>query len=334
MLAIVAEPPLAQLRPQSSSRLPWGDPDLEGIWTNATLTPLQRAPELGTKEFFTPDEAAAFDKQRIEQTNADRPRGPARLAPTTTHSSSEASKASRAAHVADHRPARRQNSTVHARGAEEGRRASEREARQPRRWPGRSLADRALHPVWRDGADVAGAVQQQLPHHPVSGICDDPRRDESRHARHPARRASTLSQNVHQWTGDSRGRWEGNTLVVETTNLKFNDKSRFGVGYLNGLSDENLRVVERFTRTDANTLTYQATIEDPTVFTKPWTVELSMDRTEGALFEVACHEGNYGMFNILSGHRAEERAATRYAEACASTSGARPPRHTTEHRKS
>jgi len=118
-----------------------------------------------------------------------------------------------------------------------------------------------------------------------------------------------LPSGMAQWTGDSRGRWEGPTLVVETRALKFNDKSRFGVGYLNGLSDENLRVVERFTRTDANTITYQATIEDATVFTKPWTVELSMDRTDAALYEVACHEGNYGMANILSGHRAEERAA-------------------------
>jgi hypothetical protein len=116
-----------------------------------------------------------------------------------------------------------------------------------------------------------------------------------------------LSQRIQQWTGDSRGRWEGNTLVVETTNLKFNHQSRFGVTYLNGLSDDNLRVVERFTRSDSRTITYQATIEDATVFTRPWTIELSMDRTEGPLFEVACHEGNYGMFNILSGHRAEER---------------------------
>jgi hypothetical protein len=116
-----------------------------------------------------------------------------------------------------------------------------------------------------------------------------------------------LSPAIQQWTGDSRGRFEGNTLIVETRNLKFNEKSRFGVGYLNGLSDENLRVVERFTRADANTLTYQATIEDPTVFVRPWTVEISMDRTEGPLYEVACHEGNYGMFNILSGHRADEK---------------------------
>ena len=118
-----------------------------------------------------------------------------------------------------------------------------------------------------------------------------------------------VSRKVQQWIGDSRGRWDGDTLVVETTNLKFNDKSRFGVGFLNGLSDQNLRVVERFTRTDANTLTYRATIDDPTVFTKPWTIESSMDRTKGPIFEVGCHEGNYGMRNILSGQRAEDRAA-------------------------
>jgi hypothetical protein len=118
-----------------------------------------------------------------------------------------------------------------------------------------------------------------------------------------------LSPKIAQWVGDSRGHWEGDTLVVETRNLKFNHQSRFGVGYLNGASDENLRVVERFTRTDANTLTYRATVEDPTVFTRPWTVEIPMDRADGAIYEVACHEGNYGMFNILSGHRAEERAA-------------------------
>jgi hypothetical protein len=93
-----------------------------------------------------------------------------------------------------------------------------------------------------------------------------------------------VSPQVQQWIGDSRGRFEGNTLIVETHHLKFNEKSRFGVGYLNGLSDENLRVVERFTRTDASTLLYQATIEDPTVFVRPWTVEISMDRTEGPLY--------------------------------------------------
>jgi hypothetical protein len=114
---------------------------------------------------------------------------------------------------------------------------------------------------------------------------------------------------IEQWVGDSRGRFEGDTLVVETRNLKFNEQSRFGVGYLNGLSDENLRVVERFTRTAADTIMYQATIEDPTIFTSPWTVEIPLHPSEGAIYEVACHEGNLGLANILSGHRAEERAA-------------------------
>jgi hypothetical protein len=118
-----------------------------------------------------------------------------------------------------------------------------------------------------------------------------------------------LPAEMQQWIGDSRGHWDGDTLVVETRNLKFNEQSRFGVQYLNGISDENLRLVERFTPADANTIVYQATIEDPTVFTQPWTVEIPLRRTPGPIFEVACHEGNYGLANILSGHRAEERAA-------------------------
>ena len=118
-----------------------------------------------------------------------------------------------------------------------------------------------------------------------------------------------LPPNVPQWTGDSRGHWEGDTLVVETTGFKFNDQSRFGVGYLNGLSDQNLRVVERFTRTGPETIVYRATVTDPTVYTRPWTVEISMTPREGPLLEYACNEGNYGMSGILSGARAEERSA-------------------------
>jgi hypothetical protein len=117
-----------------------------------------------------------------------------------------------------------------------------------------------------------------------------------------------LSARVSQWHGDSRGRWEGDTLVVETTNVKFNDQSHFGVAY-RGMSDENIRVTERFTRTAPDTIMYRATIEDPTVYTKPWTIEESWSRTAGPLFEYACNEGNYGMSGILGGARAEEKKA-------------------------
>jgi hypothetical protein len=104
---------------------------------------------------------------------------------------------------------------------------------------------------------------------------------------------------LRQWLGDSRGHWEGNTLVVDTVN--FTDQTSF-----NG-SDENMRLTERFTRLDANTLMYEFTVDDPTAFAKPWTVQLPMSKNPLPMYEYACHEGNYGMFGILSGARAVEK---------------------------
>jgi hypothetical protein len=117
-----------------------------------------------------------------------------------------------------------------------------------------------------------------------------------------------LRSGMAQWKGNSRGRWEGDTLIVDTTDFRFNDQSRFGVGYLSGLTDQNLHVTERLRRTDANTILYQATVDDPTIYTKPWTVEISMSKRDDRIFEYACHEGNYGMSGILSGARAEEKS--------------------------
>jgi hypothetical protein len=108
-------------------------------------------------------------------------------------------------------------------------------------------------------------------------------------------------QTVRLWNGDSRGRWEGNTLVVETTN--FNDKTAF-----QGAS-EKMRVIERFTRVGADRIDYRFTVEDATTWTRPWSAELPMLKTEGPLFEYACHEGNYGMMNTLRGARYADRQA-------------------------
>ena len=117
-----------------------------------------------------------------------------------------------------------------------------------------------------------------------------------------------LPSSVRSWTVDGRGHWEGDTLVVESTNFRVDKRSRFGVVF-DGMTDENLRVVERFTRKSADMILYQATVEDPTVYTKPWTVEIAMNKAEGPIYEYACHEGNYGMSGILSGIRAEEKKA-------------------------
>ena len=106
---------------------------------------------------------------------------------------------------------------------------------------------------------------------------------------------------IRQWVGDSRGHWENETLVVETTNLS--EKSSFRG------SSANFHLVERFTRVDADTIRYEFTVEDPETWTRPWTAAVPMTKTQGPMFEYACHEGNYAMEGILAGARADEQAA-------------------------
>jgi len=110
-----------------------------------------------------------------------------------------------------------------------------------------------------------------------------------------------VDSKVRQWMGDSRGHWEGNTLVVETTN--FNDKTRFQ------RSGANMHLVERFTRTAPETVTYEFTVTDPSAFARPWTAQIPMKRTDGPIIEYACNEGNYAMEGMLAGARADEKKA-------------------------
>ena len=108
-----------------------------------------------------------------------------------------------------------------------------------------------------------------------------------------------LTEDIRQWVGDSRGRWEGDTLIVETRN--FLRETSFPA------SSAHLRLVERFTPVDGDTLHYEFTVEDDTTWTRPWTAVVPLRRSDGPLFEYACHEGNYGMTNLLAGARLEER---------------------------
>ena len=114
-----------------------------------------------------------------------------------------------------------------------------------------------------------------------------------------------LDDDILQWHGSSRGRWEGDTLVIETTN--YSPKSGFLLSA--GTASANIRVIERFSRADADTLRYEVTFHDETKWTSPWTVLIFMQRTDDALFEYACHEGNYAMQGMLAGARAQEAAA-------------------------
>jgi hypothetical protein len=117
-----------------------------------------------------------------------------------------------------------------------------------------------------------------------------------------------VGSGIRQWMGDSRGRWEGRTLVVETTN--FNNQWNL---FRFPASGTKTRVVERFTRVDADHIDYRFTIDDPATYTRPWTAALPFTRIDGPIYEYACHEGNIGMEGILSGHRADETAASESA---------------------
>jgi hypothetical protein len=108
-----------------------------------------------------------------------------------------------------------------------------------------------------------------------------------------------LPKQIRRWQGDPRGRWEGDTLIVDTTN--FSDRTNFRG------ADENLHLVERFRRVDANTLLYEFTVDDPTAFTKPWSGAIPMTRSNEPIYEYACHEANYAMGGILRGARAQEK---------------------------
>ena len=112
-----------------------------------------------------------------------------------------------------------------------------------------------------------------------------------------------LNGKIRNWIGDSRGHWDGNTLVVETTN--FTDRTRFRN------STSTLKVTERFTRTDAETVDYQFTVEDPNTWTRPWTAAVPLRKVPGPIYEYGCHEGNYGLPNILRAQRVEDAKAAK-----------------------
>jgi len=309
----VASPKTAVAKSWIAPRTPDGHPDLQGVWTNATLTPFQRPLELGAKEFFTEDEAAAFEKQRIQQTDVDRPEARRAGDPGAYNNvwfdrGTHTVKSRRTSLIVDPPNGRVPPMTPEAQRRYDAFRAEL--ARHPADGPeDRLLTERCIL------FGAAGPPMLPEPYNNNYQIVQTPGYiailPEMNHDARviPVSPRPPLAPNVHQWKGDAHGRWEGDTLVVETANFAFNNQSRFGVSYLDGMTDQNLHVVERFTRTGPDTILYRATVDDPTVYTRSWTVEISMTKREDSLFEYACNEGNYGMSGILSGARADEKKA-------------------------
>jgi hypothetical protein len=279
-----------------------GQRDLEGVWTNATITPLERPAEFSGKAFFTPAEAAAYEKQVRDRNNGDRRDANPEADLATGYNDfwwdrgPKVVSTLRTSLITDPPAGRIPPLTVEA----QKRAAARAEARRLHPADGPedlSLADRCIArpgpPMVPAGYNNNHRIVQTPEYIAIfSEMMHDARII-------PLNGQPHLPGNLRQWFGDPRGRWEANTLVLETTN--FTDKTNFrGAG-------EKMRLIERFTRTDADTLLYQFTIHDPESFERPWSGEIPMKKAEGPIFEYACHEGNYSLVNTLTAARAGER---------------------------
>jgi hypothetical protein len=282
------------------SRTPWGDPDLQGVWSIATITPFERPSALAGKQQLTEQEAAEFETQTLKTTNQDRRDG--------AGTDADVSRAyndfwwDRGTKVV---PTRQTSLVVDppdgripALTPEGQRRAAARAARGFASWEDRSLWERCI---------TRGLPMVPGPYNNNYQILQTPGYVVILHEMiHDARIIPLdgrphVGQNIRQWFGDSRGRWDGDTLVVDTTN--FTDKANYRG------STDGLHLIERFTRINGDTVKYEFTIDDSTTFTKRWTAAIPMTRSDEQIFEYACHEGNYGMVNLLSGARVQEQAA-------------------------
>jgi hypothetical protein len=304
---ILAAIPLAAQKPWTVPHTPDGQPDLQGIWNNATLTPLERPVEYAGKATLTEAEAVEFEKAELGNVNADRRDGSSVADVNRAYNEfwrdrGKITPDRRTSLIIDPPDGRLPplTATAQKRLADIAARDKGHEFDGPEY---RSLAERCIS-VSNAGPPMMPAnynanyqivqsrgyvalVSEQI--HDVRIIPTDGR--------------PHVSSDVRQLLGDARGRWDGNTLVVETTN--FTDRTSFRG------SSEHMRLTERFTRTGPDTMLYEFTVDDPETFTKPWTARVPMFKADGPLFEYACHEGNYGLAGSLSGARAQEAAAAK-----------------------
>ena len=286
----------------AAPRTPDGVPDISGVFTNASAVPLERPKNLGSKEFYTREEAEANAKKVENQKEVVAPgtygdvhysmaqfgleKGQSEI-PSTVRTSLIVGPEGRVPALLPEAAKRQAERQAANRGHEfdgpENRGLAERCIIWPNEGPPMLPEGYNSNLQIVQGKGYVAILQEMI--HDVRIIPTDG-------SAHPP-------SSVRQLLGDSRGHWEGNTLVVDTTN--FSGQTAFRG------SDENLHVIERFTRTDPDTVLYQFTVDDPTTWAQPWSGEVPISKIDGPIFEYACSEGNYGMRNNLSGARAAEK---------------------------
>ena len=296
----------------SAPRTPWGDPDLQGVWNNSTITELERPESLSGKQVLGNDEAAALE-QRTAQNRVDRP--PAAGDPGTYNQfwfdrGSKVVSTRRTSLIVDPQDGRLPPLTPAG---------QKRQEERFKRLGPTAIGSSGNGPFesYEDISVVTRCITRGLPNAMFPGgynnnyqIVQAPGMvvllSEMMHDARiiPLDGRPHLSQSIRQWMGDSRSHFEGDTLVVDVTNFPDRDVTGFGVPYRHS-ETSHLHLTERFTRTAADMLTYEVTVDDPATFAKKWTASIPMVKSEDRLFEYACHEGNYSLAGILAGSRAE-----------------------------
>ena len=302
------------------ARTAWGAPELGGVWDFRTITPLERPAALKDKAVLTAEEAAQFTRQSAEGRNADRRDGGAQRDVERAYNDfwwdwgESLTDDLRTSLIVDPPDGRIPTRTA---AAQERARADRDAGIRPVR--GRVLIGSPAHgpedlglsercmlgfnsgPPMLPSAYNNNVQIFQTPDHVVifSEMIHEARVV-------PLDGRPALPDGMRQWMGDARGRWEGDTLVVESDNYTDKTGSFYTIVASYG-SGESLHLVERFTRVDADTLRYEFTVDDPSTFSAAFTAAIPMQRTDAPLFEYACHEGNYGMTNLLTGARVQER---------------------------
>jgi hypothetical protein len=287
----------------TAKRTPWGHPDLQGLWNNSTTTPLERPIEFGTRQFLTDQEIAERDKLAAQRADA-----PPRPGDTGTYNAAwfeQGTSLNQTSLIVDPPNGRLPPLTPSAEKAR-AEQIEHQRAHPADSWEDRNLAERCLtrgapklpggynnHFLIVQTPDYVAILQEMI--HEVRLIPLDGR--------------PHLDQHVRQWMGDSRGRWDGDTLVVETTNYNakvVNNSFNCCPG-----GGANMHIVERFRRAAEDTMTYTYTVDDPSTWTRSWTASVPMIKSPGPMYEYACHEGNHAMIGILRGARVQEAAKSR-----------------------
>ena len=316
MLAVipaVGQRPSIAAKTWTLSRTPDGQPDLEGIWTNATITPLERPRALAGKEFFTPQEAAEYEKRILDEVSTDRRDGGAEVDVGRSYNELWRERGKlllRTSLIVDPPDGRLPALTPEAQKRAVARR-EDRRRRGPDpadSWLDRNLAERC---ITRGAPKLPGGYNNNFEIIQTPGYVTIVQEMIHETRIIPLDGRPHADKNIRLWMGDSRGHWEGDTLVVDTAN--YNDKIISNSFNCCPEAGANLHVVERFRRVDANTIDYRYTVDDPATYTRPWTAAVPMTTIDEPMFEYACHEGNHAMVGILAGARAKEKKAAEEA---------------------